>query len=137
MINKGVFSTVPEYIALQPPAVQKGLRLLRSTIRKAAPDAEEIISYNMPAYRQHAVLVYFAANKSHYGFYPTSSPMEAFKQKLAGYKTSKGAIQFPFNDPIPLKLITEIVKWRIKDDLARELIKKEKKSRSSKGKALP
>ena len=129
MKNNVAFNTVPQYIALQPPAIKKGLNVLRSTIRKAAPNAEEIISYNMPAYRQHAVLVYFAANNSHYGFYPTSSPMEAFKEKLAGFKTSKGAIQFPFNEPIPVKLVTDIVKWRLKDDLARQLIKKERKSR--------
>jgi uncharacterized protein YdhG (YjbR/CyaY superfamily) len=135
MKDKGSFTNVSEYIALQPAAVREGLELLRATIRKAAPKAEETISYNMPAYRQHAVLVYFAANKTHYGFYPTGAPMEAFREKLSGYKTSKGAIQFPIGEPIPVKLVTEIVKWRIKDDLAREIVKNERKKVVKKSKA--
>lgn len=91
------------------------LQQFRQIIKSAAPQSEEVISYGMPAFKQHEVLIYFAVFKNHYGFYPTSKPVEVFKDKLAPYKTSKGAIQFPLDKPLPQKLITEIVKYRIKD----------------------
>jgi uncharacterized protein YdhG (YjbR/CyaY superfamily) len=130
-ISKHKFSNVDQYIALQPEAVQEGLQKLRQTIRKAAPQAEELISYGMPGYRFHGMLVYFAAWKNHIGFYVMPDGIEAFKQQLGNYKTEKSAIQFPLDKPIPVKLVTEIVKYRMKDNLdkeqAKQLMKKAKK----------
>lgn len=93
------------------------LKQLRSTIRKAAPEAEEVISYNMPAYKFHGMLVYFAGHKNHIGFYPGASGIEAFKNELADYKWAKGSVQFPINKPIPLELVTRIVVFRVKENL--------------------
>ena len=90
------YSTIDEYMADQPEDRQKVLKQLRQLIKKAAPDAQEIISYGMPAFKQQgSVLVYFASTKKHYGFYPTPKPIEVFKDKLTQYVTSKGVIQFP------------------------------------------
>ena len=108
--------TVDEYISGCPEQLQAKLKELREAIRKAAPEAEEIISYRMPAYRLNGVLVYFASQKNHIGFYPTSSGVNAFREELAAYKTSKGAIQFPVDKPIPLKLVSTIVKFRVKEN---------------------
>lgn len=109
-------NNVDDYISKFPENIQEKLQQIREIIKKSAPDAEEVISYNMPAYRQIGVLVYFAGYKNHIGFYPTSSPIRAFKEKLIDYKTSKGAIQFPVDKPFPRRLIAEIVKYRIKED---------------------
>ncbi len=107
------FKDADSYIAMFPEGTQKKLQQLRTIIKKAAPKAEEVISYNMPAYKQNGILVYFAGYENHVGFYPTSSPIEVFKQELAAYKTSKGAIQFPLNEALPVELIKRIVKFRI------------------------
>lgn len=104
---------IDEYILSFPDNIQKILQLLRTAIRESAPDAEEVISYGMPAYRQSGILVYFAAYKSHIGFYPTSNGIEAFKKEIAAYKWAKGSVQFPLDKPLPLGLITEIVKFRV------------------------
>lgn len=109
------FLTIDEYIAAQDDDKKLVLQQFRKIIKAAAPKAEEVISYGMPAFKQGSVLVYFSAMKEHYGFYPTSKPIEVFKDKLKPYKTSKGAIQFPADKPIPEKLITEIVKYRLKE----------------------
>ena len=85
-----------------------------------------MISYNMPAFKLHGVLVYYAAYKSHIGFYPTASPMKAFKEELADYKTSKGAIQFPIEKAIPTNLVKKIVKFRINENLEKARLKGEK-----------
>ncbi|MCW3999038.1 MAG: DUF1801 domain-containing protein [Candidatus Bathyarchaeota archaeon] len=114
---KTQIQTVDEYIAFFPEKTQVPLRQIRQTIRKAAPEAEETISYQMPAYRQNGILVYFAAFKSHIGFFPTPEGVEAFKEKLQAYKTSKGAIRFPLSEPLPLELIGEIVRFRVKQNL--------------------
>jgi uncharacterized protein YdhG (YjbR/CyaY superfamily) len=106
-----------EYIATFPPGIQKILSLLRSTIKKAAPDAEEKISYAMPTYYLNGNLVHFAAYKNHIGFYPAPSGIVAFEKELSVFKTSKGAVQFPINKPLPLALITKIVKYRVKENL--------------------
>ena len=126
MKEKGLFSNVEEYISLYPAPVRKELKLLRKTIQQAAPGAEELISYQMPAYKLNGMLVFFAATKTHYGFYPTSSPIRAFKEKLKGYETSKGTIKFPLSQPIPAALITKIVKFRIKENLKSEKLKAKK-----------
>src|SRR5574343_1661417 len=96
--------------------VKVKLEQIRAIIQKAAPKATEVISYGMPAFKQQRVLVYFAASKQHLGFYPTAAPIQVFAEELAEYKTSKGAIQFPYNKPLPVKLIRAIVKYRLKQD---------------------
>jgi uncharacterized protein YdhG (YjbR/CyaY superfamily) len=110
------FSTIDEYHALFPLEVQKKLQQLRQLIKKAAPKATETISYNMPAFKQHKSIVYYAAYKHHIGFYPTASPLTVFKDELTTYKTSKGAIQFPIDKPLPVALIRRIVLFRVKED---------------------
>src|SRR4051794_3667609 len=120
MKEKGLFTTVDEYIALHPPSVQAGLDLLRKTIKTAAPGAEEMISYQMPAYKLKGMLAFFSATKKHYGFYPTASPVAAFQDKLKSYETSKGTIKFPFDKPIPVKLVSEIIKWKVKQNIVSE-----------------
>ena len=115
------------YIANFPVHVQDKLEELRAAIKKAAPEAEEKISYQMPAYMLKGILVYFAAFSKHIGFYPTSSGVEKFKKELAGFKSSKGAIQFPIDKPLPLDLITRIVKFRLKENMERAELKAKKK----------
>jgi uncharacterized protein YdhG (YjbR/CyaY superfamily) len=119
-MQKGTFSTVEEYIAIHPAPIRKGLSLIRKTIKTAAPGAEELISYRMPAYRLNGMLAFFSATKNHYGFYPTSRPVAAFREKLKSYETSKGTIRFPLDEPIPVKLIAEIVKWQTKENLLKD-----------------
>jgi uncharacterized protein YdhG (YjbR/CyaY superfamily) len=110
------FSSVDEYIAVFPPATQSILQELRQTIKKAAPQAEEVISYNMPGYKLNGMLVWYAGYKNHIGFYPKPSGLKAFEKELSGYKSSKGAVQFPIDKPMPLSLVTKIVKMRIKEN---------------------
>lgn len=100
------------------------LEELRLVIKKAAPQATELISYNMPAVKQNKVLVYYAVQKNHIGFYPTASPIQVFAKELKGYKTSKGAIQFPIEEPIPIDLVERIVKYRLKEDMDKAKAKK-------------
>ena len=126
--NSKVAGNIDEYIERFPENVQAILQKLRATIRRAAPGAEEVISYQMPAFKYHGMLVYFAGYKNHIGFYPTSSPMKVFKKELAGYKTSKGAIQFPIKKAIPSTLVRNIVKFRIKENLEKESAKWKKKT---------
>ena len=114
------YKTVDEYIAFFPNNLQIKLQELRQTIRESAPDAEEVISYGMPAYRLSGILVYFAAFKNHIGFYPTSSGVESFREELSDYETSKGTIRFPLNKPIPLELVTKIVKFRVDENMCKK-----------------
>lgn len=116
MSTQTKFKTIDEYHAAFPAEVQTILAEIRTTIKQAAPNAEEVISYNMPAFRQHGILVYYAAYKSHIGFYSLPSGNQAFQKQLAKYKQGKGSIQFPIDEPMPLKLITEMVKYRLKED---------------------
>lgn len=111
------FKNIDEYINNFPKDLQDQLKKLRSTIRKAAPNAEEKISYQMPTFALYGNLVYFAAYKKHIGFYPTSSGIKEFQSELTEYKTSKGAVQFPIDQPLPLKLIAKIVKYRVKENI--------------------
>jgi uncharacterized protein YdhG (YjbR/CyaY superfamily) len=120
--NSG-FKTVDEYLAFQPEHARTALEQLRLIIKKAAPNAEEVISYQMPAFRFHGVLVYYAAFKNHYSFFPASKVIEVFKHKLTAYKTSKGTIQFPFGKPLPVDLIHEIVQYRVKENLEKQSMK--------------
>lgn len=126
------FETIDEYIASFPEHTQKLLQQMRTIIKKAAPKTEEVISYGMPAYRLHTVLVYFAGYKNHIGFYPTSSGIRLFKDQFAEYKNSKGAVQFPLDKPLPVKLIKEITAFRAKEDIANAKIKAEKKAATKK-----
>jgi len=112
--------TIDEYIASFPENIQEILKEIRQAIREAAPDAEETISYQMPAFRLNGMLVYFAAFKNHIGFYPTSSGVAAFKDELSQYEVSKGAIRFPLGQPVPINLITKIAKYRVEENLDRK-----------------
>ncbi len=107
---------IDRYIADFPKPIQLRLQQMRWLVRRAAREAQEIISYSMSAYRLHGVLVFLGAHKNHMGFYPTPSAIHAFKGKLAAYQTSKGAIQFPLDKPLPARLIQAMVKFRVKED---------------------
>jgi uncharacterized protein YdhG (YjbR/CyaY superfamily) len=113
------FETIDEYIAMFPCDVQAILEELRQTIRDSAPDAEEVISYQMPAFRLNGILVFFAAFKSHIGFYPTSSGVSVFRKELSSYEVSKGTIRFPIDEPLPFDLIKKIVRYRVKENLGK------------------
>jgi uncharacterized protein YdhG (YjbR/CyaY superfamily) len=121
------FHSIDEYIATFPEDVQAILQDMRATIRAAAPDAEERISYQMPAFALNGILVYFAALKNHIGFYPTSSGIEAFRQELSAYEGSKGAVRFPIGEPLPKDLITRIVRYRVAENLKSAAAKANKK----------
>ncbi|MCL5949868.1 MAG: DUF1801 domain-containing protein [Candidatus Bathyarchaeota archaeon] len=110
------FKTTDEYIASFPQNTQVVLQQVRQAIKEAAPQAQEVISYSMPAFKQNGILVWFAAFKNHIGFFPKVSAMEAFKRELFPYQTSKGTIRFPLDEPIPVDLVREIVKFRVKED---------------------
>ncbi len=116
-------ATTDEYISTFPKSTQKLLNEIRETIKKAAPEAEEHISYQMPAYKLKGMLVYFAGYAKHIGFYPGASGIANFKEKIAGYKNAKGSVQFPLDKPLPVKLITEIVKFRVKENLEKDAAK--------------
>jgi uncharacterized protein YdhG (YjbR/CyaY superfamily) len=118
---------IDEYIAAFPPDIQAILQKIRLTIHDAAPDANEAISYAMPTFKLHGNLVHFAAFKKHIGFYPTPSGTEHFQQQISGYKAAKGSIQFPLDKPIPYDLITEIVRFRVQENLAAGEAKAKKK----------
>ncbi len=110
---------IDKYIANFPNEVQEILEKIRATIREAAPDAEETISYQMPTFRLNGNLVHFAAYKKHIGFYPAPSGIEKFKKELAAYQSAKGSVQFPLDRPIPYELIGKIVTFRARENLAR------------------
>ncbi len=124
-------NTINDYIAACPAEIREVMTELRNTIRKAAPLAVEKISYQMPAFAQNGVLVYFAAQKEHIGFYPTSSGIMAFKEELSDYYTSKGVVRFPYGKPLPLKLISQIVRFRVIEDLQKNELKRKKKARKA------
>ncbi len=116
MSEKNSFATIDEYIAQYPAELQSVLNELRGVIRRAAPDAQEKISWQMPTFFQNGNLVHFAVHKHHIGFYPGAGGIEAFADRLGEYKTSKGAVQFPIGKPLPYALIDEIVKFRVKEN---------------------
>lgn len=109
------FTTTEEYLATVPETSIEKAQQIREIIRKAAPKAREVISYNIPAFKLNKVLVWFAGYKSHIGFYPGGTAIKVFENDLAAYKTSKGAIQFPLDKPLPVALINKIVKYRIRE----------------------
>ena len=118
--TKNQFKTIDEYIKTFPEDVQSILEKMRQTIRKAAPEAEEAISYQIPTFKLNGNLVYFAAFKNHIGFYPTPSGIEAFKKELSPYEGAKGSVQFPIEKPIPYDLVKRIVMFRRKENLERK-----------------
>jgi uncharacterized protein YdhG (YjbR/CyaY superfamily) len=125
---KVVFQNVDAYIDTFEHPIQEALISIRTIIKEAIPEAEECISYNMPAYKQGGPVAYFAAFKNHLGFYPSSSPIKKFADQLTDYKTSKGAIQFPYTQPLPADLIQAIVLYRVEE--IEVAIAKKKKTKS-------
>ena len=109
-------ATIDAYIAASPPAAQPALRRIRKIFRGAAPDAEETISYRMPAFRGHGILVYFAAFKNHIGIFPPIEGDERLDEALARYRGPKGNLRFPLDEPIPYGLIERIAQLRAKQD---------------------
>lgn len=117
MSDRAEFTTIDEYIAMFPAETQSLLAELRATIRTSAPEAQEKISYRMPTFAQAGNLVHFAAHKEHIGFYPAPSAIEAFREELAPFESSKGAVRFPIDRPLPLDLIRRIVEFRVAENL--------------------
>ena len=117
---------VDVYIASFQPEIQQLLQQMRATITEAAPQAKEVISYGMPAFKTESMLVYFAAHTKHIGFYPTGSAIEKYKNELSNYKSAKGSVQFPFEQPLPLNLIADMVRFRVKENTERAEAKKSK-----------
>jgi len=121
---KNSFNTIDEYVATFPKETQEILNEVRAAIKESAPEAEEKISYQMPTFFLNGNLVHFAAYKNHIGFYPTPSGIEAFKKELSKYEGAKGSVQFPIDKPMPLKLISRIVKYRVAENLKKTRKKK-------------
>lgn len=120
-------NSIQEYFSWFPPEIQAKLQQMREILLQAVPEAEEVISYHMPAFKTSEVLVYYAAAKSHLGYYPTSSGVINFKEELAGYVTSKGAIQLPYNQELPAQIIRDIAQFRAQEAVERAAAKKKKK----------
>lgn len=125
--NKAVFNSMDEYILQFSTDVQRILQELRLVIKDTAPEAEEKISYQMPTFYLHGNLVHFAAYKNHIGFYPTPTGIEKFKDELSFYKSSKGSVQFPINEPVPFELIRKIVEFRVGENQNKAKEKSKKK----------
>jgi len=118
-MNKRIPKNIDDYVDRFPKEVQQLLKKMRLTIKKAAPKAKETISYGIPAFTLNGLLVWFAAFKSHIGFYPRASAIAAFKKELSAYKGAKGSVQFPFDEQLPLALVSRIVKFRVKENLSK------------------
>lgn len=125
--DRAVAKDIDAYISSFPKDIQAKLKEMRATIRKAAPKAEEAISYMMPTFKLHGNLVHFAAFKNHIGFYPGPAGIEAFQKELKGLETSKGTIQFPLDKPIPLKLVAMITQFRVIQNIEKAEMKKKLK----------
>ncbi|QED47768.1 iron chaperone [Cytobacillus dafuensis] len=125
--KNSVFKTIDEYILQFPAEIQEILKALRKVIKESAPDAEEKISYRMPTFVLHGNLVHFAAYKNHIGFYPAPSGINAFKYELSEYKGAKGSVQFPIDKKLPYELISEIVKYRVAENIKKAESKMKKK----------
>ncbi|AEI50745.1 iron chaperone [Runella slithyformis] len=116
-------SDIDTYISTFPAHVQETLEHLRQTIREAAPEAAEKINYGIPTFTLHGNLVHFAAYKTHFGFYPSPSGIKAFKEQLSGFETAKGTVKFPIDQPLPFDLITQIVRFRVGENLEKAKLK--------------
>lgn len=121
--KKTGFNSIDEYIATFPKETQKILMEIRDTIKVAASNAEEKISYQMPTFFLNGNLIHFAAFKNHIGIYPTPSSTEAFEKEISRYHSAKGSIRLPLDDPMPLKLISRIVKFRVAENLQKAKLK--------------
>jgi len=121
-----------QYIASFPPEVQTLLQQLRTTIKRSAPRAQEVISYGMPAYKLDGMIAWFAGYAKHIGFYPGASGIAAFKNDLSLYKNAKGSVQFPLDKKLPLGLVSKIVKFKVKENLEKASLKKSAKKSSKK-----
>ena len=119
-----IITDIDQYIAVFPDEIRELLQRVRTTIKKAAPEADEAIKYRMPTFTLKGNLVHFAAFKNHIGFYPTSSGVTNFQKELSSYPTSKGAVQFPYTQSVPFELIAKIVKFRVRENLQRAEAKK-------------
>ena len=115
-VPKSISANIENY----PSKVRILLGLVRRKIKEAAPNAEECISYGMPAFKFHGMVVWFAAHTNHIGFYPGAAAIVTFKKNLAKYKHAKGSVQFPFDVPVPLALIKRIVRFRVNANLAKQ-----------------
>ena len=124
-------NSIQEYFSWFPPEIQAKLQQMREILRGALPEAQEVISYHMPAFKTSEVLVYYAAAKNHLGFYPTGSGVANFKAELTGYRTSKGAIQFPYNQDLPKQLIVAIAQFRAHQAVEKAVATKKLKSEFS------
>lgn len=113
--SKQKYQTMDDYIESFPKDIQKILEAVRKTIKESAPEAEEAISYQIPTFKLNGNLVHFAAFKNHIGVYPGSEAIKVFKKEFGFYKSSKGAVQFPIDKPMPLALIKKVVKYRVKE----------------------
>ena len=116
--------SIDDYAERYPPQVRRLIRAMRTTIRAAAPHAQETISYRMPAFRAGGILVYFAAHRSHIGFYPGRAAIVVFRKELSRYKGAKGSVQFPFDQALPLGLVRRIVKFRVQENASKSKRKK-------------
>ena len=117
MKAKPIITTVDEYILSFPRDVQKKLTQLRNIVKRGAPQAEERISYQMPAFFLKGVLLWYGAHSNHIGFYPRAEGISRFKRELSGFKYAKGSVQFPLNQPLPVELIKRMVKYRVDENL--------------------
>jgi uncharacterized protein YdhG (YjbR/CyaY superfamily) len=115
------YRTIDEYNSGFPENIRVILERLRKTIKKEAPEFQESIAYGIPTFKLNGNLFHFAAYKHHIGFYPTPSALEAFSKRLSEYKTSKGAVKFPLSQPIPYRLVEEIVKFRVNEALQKNI----------------
>ncbi len=118
--SKKEVKTIDDYIAGYPESVAVKLRTIRAIVKKMAPEAQEVISYHMPAFKLNGILIYFAVYAHHIGLYPYPATQEAFQKELSKYKTGKGSIQFSLDKPLPVPLIRGIIKYRLKEKLAQK-----------------
>ncbi len=126
-MDKTQVNDIDQYIAGFPLEIQAILREVRATIKKAAPEAQEAISYQMPTFKLNGNLIHFAAFKNHIGVYPAPTGIEQFRKELSAYKGGKGSVQFPFNQPMPYDLISKIVKYRVQENLEKTGAKMKRK----------
>ncbi|QQS36034.1 MAG: DUF1801 domain-containing protein [Ignavibacteriales bacterium] len=122
--NMKTVKSIDDYIKNFPQEIQKILEQVRQAIINSAPEAEETINYQIPTFKLNGNLVHFAAFKNHIGFYPAPSGLKAFRKEISKYKSSKGSVQFPIDEPMPLSLISKIVKYRVKENSSKKITKK-------------
>jgi uncharacterized protein YdhG (YjbR/CyaY superfamily) len=131
-MNQSVPANFEQYLLNNPKKIQERLQKIRLLVKKIAPESVEKISYGMPAFTFHGMLIYFAAHTKHIGFYPLPSAIIAFKEELTRYKTARGSIQFPHNEPLPLKLIEQIIAFRVAENAMKAEMKTPGKKKNKK-----